>query len=356
MEKPSPHMPVTRPLLPRWTGNLGERLGETDRRSPGYVRWVQQSLNTVNAAGLSVDGQFGPRTRAAVMSFQRRRGLVADGIVGPRTEAALISAGATAPPRTHTGPRPKPPAVNRVLCAPPDFPEPQRTVAALTSTLETDTPFACVVSPVDGISMGMLQWNLQAGTLQDMLQAFERNTRRLAEFFGPDTERVHRLMSLRGSKALHTQAATEAKNEGLANRWRAPLLRLCADPGFCGLLMRDVRSRMNRAETVARRLGLRTTRGLSICFDIQVGDGMSDKKVRIFETRLAQRQSALGRPLTEREKLVELAHAAADLAGATWGEERRARRLLIANGSGRYRKSNRNIDQLFPTLDRSWEG
>jgi len=75
-----------------------EFLGETNRRSPAYVRWVQDSLNRVAGAGLVVDGATGPRTREAVSRFQGSRGLIADGVVGPVTERALIAAGAPAPP------------------------------------------------------------------------------------------------------------------------------------------------------------------------------------------------------------------------------------------------------------------
>lgn len=41
------------------------------------------------ALGISVDGQFGPNTRDAVLSFQEAQGLAVDGIVGAKTWAAL---------------------------------------------------------------------------------------------------------------------------------------------------------------------------------------------------------------------------------------------------------------------------
>lgn len=62
--------PTGRPTLRR--GATGE-----------LVRQVQTKV------GAAVDGDFGPRTEAAVRAFQRAHGLVPDGIVGPKTWAAL---------------------------------------------------------------------------------------------------------------------------------------------------------------------------------------------------------------------------------------------------------------------------
>jgi peptidoglycan hydrolase-like protein with peptidoglycan-binding domain len=60
---------------------------------------VVELQNLLRGKGYSVsaDGDFGPRTAAAVKSFQSSRGLVADGVVGPKTWAALRSGGTTDP-------------------------------------------------------------------------------------------------------------------------------------------------------------------------------------------------------------------------------------------------------------------
>ena len=52
-------------------------------QSADTVRALQQKL------GVSADGVYGPKTRAAVKRFQRAHGLAADGVAGPRTLAAL---------------------------------------------------------------------------------------------------------------------------------------------------------------------------------------------------------------------------------------------------------------------------
>ena len=59
-------------------------------QSTDTVRALQQKL------GVSADGVYGPKTRAAVKRFQRAHGLAADGVAGPQTLAAL-GVGAASP-------------------------------------------------------------------------------------------------------------------------------------------------------------------------------------------------------------------------------------------------------------------
>ena len=64
-------------------------------QSTDTVRALQQKL------GVSADGVYGPKTRAAVKRFQRAHGLAADGVAGPQTLAAL-GVGAAAPKARET--------------------------------------------------------------------------------------------------------------------------------------------------------------------------------------------------------------------------------------------------------------
>lgn len=97
-------------------------LGEMDRRSRSYIRWVQHSLNRNTGARLAVDGILGRRTRQAIRSFQRQQGLVVDGIVGPRTERALRAAGAGPPPGGTATPARRPPSPTSFKPTPVEHP------------------------------------------------------------------------------------------------------------------------------------------------------------------------------------------------------------------------------------------
>ncbi|MCY1145421.1 peptidoglycan-binding protein [Actinoplanes sp. Pm04-4] len=71
------------------------------------VRTLQESLNKVMKAGLDVDGDFGKKTAAALITFQRKHNLEPDGEYGPAT--AVVLRGALTGRPGPVQPRPKAP-------------------------------------------------------------------------------------------------------------------------------------------------------------------------------------------------------------------------------------------------------
>lgn len=98
-EEPSTEPPAEAPLesdnrapateeVDAWSARIAG--GATLRRGAAGDA-VNELQSRLAAAGheIEVDGDFGPRTRAAVRAFQRAHGLKPDGIVGPKTAALL---------------------------------------------------------------------------------------------------------------------------------------------------------------------------------------------------------------------------------------------------------------------------
>ena len=79
--KPAEKCPYTEPTKDIQLGAKGNN-----------VKWLQWHLNHASGEKLSIDGDFGKLTKAAVLRFQKNKKLVQDGIVGPKTRAALKKA------------------------------------------------------------------------------------------------------------------------------------------------------------------------------------------------------------------------------------------------------------------------
>lgn len=71
------------------------------------VRWIQERLNYWGA-NLVVDGVDGPKTKAAVVVFQKAQSIAADGIVGPVTRGKLSENRAPARPVLRRGTKGQP--------------------------------------------------------------------------------------------------------------------------------------------------------------------------------------------------------------------------------------------------------
>jgi GH24 family phage-related lysozyme (muramidase) len=57
--------------------------------SSTYVKWLQYELKCTHGYSITIDGEYGSKTAAAVKCYQKLKGLTKDGIAGPKTIAQL---------------------------------------------------------------------------------------------------------------------------------------------------------------------------------------------------------------------------------------------------------------------------
>ena len=89
---------------------LGERVLKKGMNGAD-VKELQAALNAAGHDCGAVDGDFGPKTDAAVRAFQKAKGLDADGQAGPKTIAALAAAAPAGEASGSAGLSPSTPAV-----------------------------------------------------------------------------------------------------------------------------------------------------------------------------------------------------------------------------------------------------
>src|SRR2546422_6327207 len=125
------------------------------------VAQLQTRLKALGLYAGPIDADFGGGTLAAVKAFQQANGLPVDGQVGPQTWAALFAGETIVEPEIV-----RQPLAYRCL--------------ALTGSFETGTAppdcFAGLSGDFDGqgLSFGVLQWNLGQGSLQPLLAEIDR--------------------------------------------------------------------------------------------------------------------------------------------------------------------------------------
>ena len=120
---------------------------------------LQQKLRTNGFDIGSLDGAFGPKTKAAVIAFQKAKGLASDGIVGPATWATLLGT-----PKPAPTPLPVPPP----LPAPAPKPAPALTLINVCKSYRAQ--------PHQDQALNWLQGQLSPAILNELAQRWRQPT------------------------------------------------------------------------------------------------------------------------------------------------------------------------------------
>ena len=228
---------------------------------------------------------------------------------------------------------------------------------AITGTFE-GSGYANLAGDFDkqGISFGILQWNVGQGSLPPLLSRMhQRDPVKFHEIFGEETDQL--LAVLRAGRANQMRFARAILDERkrVLPRWRARFRQLGDYPPFQQVQREFAQTRLDEAKKLARKYRLTTERGLALMFDIVVQNGsISDathgKIVRAKESQ----EKAMRRSLTEREFLEIIANKRADAAKAQWREDVRARKLTIVRGTGRVHGRHLDLSAQFGLTNGAW--
>jgi hypothetical protein len=280
----------------------------------------------------------------------------ANGARGPQASRA---------PRARAG-TPAPMRAAGVAGGIPGFTAPEEKALRITTAFETGRPldFGGLTGNFDGqgLSFGLLQWNVGTGSLQPLLREFASAApARFDAVFGAQAPSLRALLAPGRSVADQLQWARSINDPAqrrIVEPWKTAFERLAAEPDFRAIQLRAVRPRMDAAERNARQLGILGERGLALLFDnvTQNGPGwLHPQRLAAIRQRAAEARAARGQGVNERELLAIVANVVADTAHPRWREDVRRRRMTIVNGTGVVHRTPFDLGRQFGLTDAPWD-
>ena len=303
------------------------------------VQRIQQRLSELKLYSGPIDSSFGGGTEAGIRNFQLQQKLPSTGIVDAATWGLLFPGQPMPQPALASAP-----VAERCL--------------ALTGSFETGNQppdcFCGVAGDFDGqgVSIGVLQWNLGQQTLQPLLQqVIEQQSDLCQSIFHENLDTIKAL----GGATLEDQLAfaRSIQNRGVVNEpWRGMLKTLGRTPEFCAIQSAAAAGRFEQAVALCGEYGLTSQRAIALMFDIVTQNGGIGPIVRSqIMADFAQLPPASAAD-TEVARMRIVANRRAASAKPGFVDDVRTRKLTIANGTGTVHGITYDLEGTFClTLD-----
>ena len=304
------------------------------------VSKIQTRLRELGLYLGPIDGVFGGGTEVAVTAFQQANALVVDGRVGPQTWAALF-AGAEIE---------KPLIANKPL---------EFRCMALTGAFETNRPFPDCFAGLSGdfdgqgISFGVLQWNLGQGSLQPLLQEMDTNYPQVLQgIFDQDYPVLQAMLrASREEQLAWARSIQDLRRFVLLEPWQGQFKALGRRQEFQDIQVKFGTALYEQALALCDTYGVSSGRAAALMFDIKVQNGSISDLVRAQIERDFKQLDAPGDAdpggLKEVARLRIIANRRAEAANPRWVEDVRTRKLTIADGEGTVHGNYYNLEEQY---------
>lgn len=202
-----------------------------------------------------------------------------------------------------------------------------------------------------GLSIGILQWNIGQGTLQPLLSSFLNNHKSLAQnIFGDHYAALVKAMQGNKNEQMTWAKSINDSRNKIKSDWKEQLVAMCNTKEFQAIQNKAMDTYIQKAYSLANTFNLTTERGLALVFDIAVQNGgFKQEQINAIKQKIKKGN------LNEAEALKIIAQAAVDKSKQKYQNDVKSRKFTIVNGTGTVHGKSYNLQREFGLTDEKFK-
>jgi len=208
-----------------------------------------------------------------------------------------------------------------------------------------------------GLSFGLVQWNIGQGTLQPLLREMaEKHPEKLREIFGDKTDELLKMLNGTKEEQLDWAKSINTPDNKIENSWKSCFIKLGQTADFQEIQRNHLSKYYDKAFEICNKYGLKSEVGFALAYDIAIQNGSVKSKAHVqIQNEIDKEQKKLGRELTEKEKMQIIANAVADHSTRA-KEDVRNRKMTIINQQGTVHGKRYDLKKEYDlSYEESWK-